>query len=144
MIVARGRNLLSALALGALCCHGPLAAQAQAEPGDGVLCLGTMIYFMHDVASRCDAASDAATRQRLADYARRFDAYIIRNGDGAVQTLERFKEGQGIGVRSTDWLCSGDTWTLYENFRRADAAELDRAVDDLLARDGPPRGGDCV
>jgi hypothetical protein len=115
------------------------------EPaGQGVLCLGTFIYFVEKTGAQCRAGEDTDFQARITSYARRFDDHIVRNTGGDPMVLERFKDGQNLNSDDPDYLCSGDVAESYEHFKAMRAEDLDRGVDDLLARDGPPSFGDCV
>jgi hypothetical protein len=135
----RGRALI---ALGSLA--NISAASPPAPPGEGVLCLGTFVYFVEKTGTECRAGKDPEFQARIAGYARKFDAYIIRNTGGDPAVLESFKHGQNLDSTDKDYICGGDVAASYDHFKAANAKELDEAVDDLLARDGPPSFGDCV
>ncbi len=113
-------------------------------PGRGVLCLGTFIYFAEKTGKQCRAGSDPEFQARIANYARRFDDYIIRNTGGDPVVLEKFKDGQNLNNDDHSYICEGDAARTYENFKALEAEKLDGIVDELLLRDGPPSFGDCV
>lgn len=120
------------------------SAAPQQEPGQGVLCLGTFIYFVEKAGAQCRAGQDAEFQARIAAYARRFDDYIIRNTGGDPATLARFKDGQNLNSEDHNYICGGDVARGYDHFKAAKPEELAKAVDELLARDGLPSFGDCV
>jgi len=119
------------------------AAPSQA-PGQGVLCLGTFIYFVEKTGAECRAGQDAEFQARIAALARRFDAYIIRNGGGDPTALARFKAGQNLNSSDREYICGGDVAASYDHSKAAKPAALAQAVEDLLARAGPPTFGGCV
>lgn len=125
-------------------CCALLAAAQEQPPGRGVLCLGTFVYFAERVGTTCRAGQDAAFQKRVADHARRFDEYIVRNTGGDPAKLAQFKKSQNVDSAGSKFLCQGDVAASYDKMKRQDPASLDKAVDDLLARDGPPTFGDCV
>ncbi|MXP29612.1 hypothetical protein GRI58_12375 [Porphyrobacter algicida] len=126
-------------------CIGLISAAPPNEvPGRGVLCLGTFIYFVEKVGNQCRAGQDPEFQARIASYSQRFDDYIVRNTGGDPAVLEKFKEGQNLNSEDHRYICEGDVAESYDGFKSADAGELDRAVDELLADDGPPSFGDCV
>lgn len=135
---------LNFLLLPTLVIAQPLSGADAPPPGEGVLCLGTMVYYVQAVGQRCHANEDLEFQARIAGYAGRFDEYITRNVEGGATALQRFKEDEGIGARTAESLCSGDTAEIYEHFRQAEPRELETAVDALLARDGTPSYGDCL
>jgi hypothetical protein len=120
------------------------AAPPTEEPGRGVLCLGTMIYFVEKTGNQCRAGKDPEFQARVASYARRFDDYIIRNMGGDPTLLAKFKESQNLSSEDQDYICKGDASQIYDGFKAGNVDELDDYVDELLARDGPPSFGDCV
>jgi hypothetical protein len=130
------------LALGSLAAVP--AASPPEPPGEGVLCLGTFIYFVEKTGTECRTGNDPEFQTRITGYARKFDAYIIRNTGGDPAVLESFKRGQNLDSTDTDYICSGDVAASYDHFKAADPKELDQAINELLARDGPPSFGDCV
>jgi hypothetical protein len=113
-------------------------------PGSGVLCLGTFIYFVEKTGSQCRAGQDPEFQARIASYARRFDDYIIRNMGGDPAVLVKFKESQNLNSNDPEYICEGDVAESYDHFKAGNAQELDKAVEELLTRDGPPEFGDCV
>jgi hypothetical protein len=121
-----------------------VSAAPPPEPGEGVLCFGTFIYFVEKTGAQCRAGQDAEFQARIAAYARRFDDYIIRNTGGDPATLARFKDGQNLNSDDRNYVCGGDVASSYDHFKAAKPEELAKAVDELLARDGPPSFGDCV
>ena len=126
-------------------CIGLISAAPPNEvPGRGVLCLGTFIYFVEKVGNQCRAGQDPEFQARIASYTQRFDDYIVRNSGGDPAVLEKFKEGQNLNSEDQRYFCEGDVAESYDRFKSAEASELDRAVDELLAEDGPPSFGDCV
>ena len=120
------------------------AAPPTEVPGRGVLCLGTFIYFVEKTGTQCRAGQDPEFQARIASYSNRFDDYIIRNTGGDPAVLEKFKEGQNLNNQDHAYICEGDAAESYDGFKSANVDELDRAVDELLAQDGPPSFGDCV
>ncbi|NVD44832.1 hypothetical protein [Qipengyuania atrilutea] len=120
------------------------AAPTNEVPGRGVLCLGTFIYFVEKTEQQCRAGEDPEFQARIASYSKRFDDYIVRNTGGDPAVLEKFKEGQNLNSEDRRYICEGDAAESYDGFKSADAGELDRAVDALLAKNGPPSFGDCV
>jgi hypothetical protein len=120
------------------------SAAPRQEPGEGVLCLGTFLYFVEKSGARCRAGEDSEFQAGIAAYARRFDDYIIRNTGGDATALARFKESQNLDSEDPHFLCGGDVAGAYDHFKASPPEELAGAVDDLLARDGPPSFGDCV
>jgi hypothetical protein len=120
------------------------AAPPQEPPGAGVLCLGTFIYFVERTGAQCRAGEDPEFQARIASYARKFDEYVVRNTGGDPAILARFKEGQNLNSDDPDYICGGDVAASYDRFKAVKVEELDKAVDELLARDGPPSFGDCV
>ena len=114
------------------------------ESGEGVLCLGTFVYFVEKTGQQCRIGENPEFQARISAYVRRFDAYITRNAEGGSETLERLKESQNLNVTDPEYICEGDVASAYDHFKAQDAEELDRAIDELLAHDGPPRWGDCV
>ena len=138
-------RICSRFAILTVSCVGLIsAAPANEVPGRGVLCLGTFIYFVEMTGKRCRAGQDAEFQVRIAGYSKRFDEYIVRNTGGNPAVLEKFKEGQNLDSEDRRYICEGDAAESYDRFKSADAGELDRAVDALLAKDGPPSFGDCV
>lgn len=113
-------------------------------PGRGVLCLGTFIYFAEKTGHQCRAGQDPEFQARTASYSERFDDYIIRNTGGDPASLEEFKKDQNLNSEDHAYICKGDIAESYDNFKSANADELNQAVDELLAQDGPPSFGDCV
>jgi hypothetical protein len=114
------------------------------EPGTGVLCLGTFIYFAEKTGQECRVGQDPEFQARIASYARRFDDYIIRNSGGDPAVLAKFKGSQNLTSADHSYICEGDVGSSYDHMKAMKAEVLDKAVDDLLARDGPPSFGDCV
>ena len=89
-------------------CSGfALISAAPQPPGQGVLCLGTFIYFVEKTGARCRAGQDAEFQARIAAYARRFDEYITRNMGGDPKALARFKDGQGLNSEDQNFISSG-------------------------------------
>ena len=126
-------------------CAGLVSAAPPKDiPGRGVLCLGTFIYFAEKTGNQCRAGQDPEFQARIASYSKRFDDYIIRNTGGDPSILEKFKESQNLNSQDHRYICEGDAAAIYDGFKSQDADELDRAVDELLAHDGPPSFGDCV
>ena len=121
-----------------------VSAAPQQEPGEGVLCLGTFIYFVEKTGAQCRAGQDAEFQARVAGYARRFDDYIVRNTGGDPKALASFKDGQNLNSKDQNYICGGDVASSFDHFKAANPDELAKAVDELLARDGPPSFGDCV
>ncbi|GGB69806.1 hypothetical protein [Blastomonas aquatica] len=131
--------IISALSVGLISAAPPPKA-----PGNGVLCLGTFIYFVEKTGTQCRAGEDPEFQARVASYARRFDDYIVRNSGGDPAALAKFKQSQNLTSEDQDYLCKGDVARSYDIFKANSADALDSAVDELLARDGPPSFGDCV
>ena len=121
-----------------------VSAAPQQKPGEGVLCLGTFIYFVERTGAQCRAGQDAEFQAQIAAYARRFDDYIIRNTGGDRTALASFKAEQNLDSNDQKYICSGDVATSYDSFKAGKREELAKGVDELLARDGPPTFGDCV
>lgn len=122
-----------------------ISAETPPEPpGRGVLCLGTFIYFAEKTGKQCRAEADPEFQDRIANYARRFDDYIIRNTGGDPAVLAKFKEDQNLNSDDHSYICEGDVAQTYDNFKAIETEKLDGIVDELLARDGPPSFGDCV
>ena len=121
-----------------------VSATPPQKPGQGVLCLGTFIYFVEKTGAQCRAGQDAEFQSRIAAHARRFDDYITRNMGGDPAALALFKDGQNLNSEDPNYICGGDVASSYDHFKAAKPDELDKAVDELLARDGPPSFGDCV
>jgi len=117
---------------------------SQKAPGEGVLCLGTFIYFVEKTGKQCRAGEDPEFQARIASYARRFDTYIIRNTGGDPAVLAKFKASQNLTSDDQSYICKGDVAKSYDNFKAQSIDKLDSAVDELLAHDGPPSFGDCV
>jgi hypothetical protein len=120
------------------------AAPPPEAPGQGVLCLGTFVYFVEKTGRQCRAGQDPEFQAKIASYARRFDEYIIRNTGGDPATLAKFKESQNLSSEDQDYICKGDVAQSYDHFKAQGIDKLDSAVSELLARDGPPSFGDCV
>lgn len=120
------------------------AAPIQDPPGQGVLCLATFVYFAEKTGTQCHAGEDAAFQARISSYARRFDDYIIRNSGGDVAGLARFKNGQNLNSTDRRYICGGDVAEGYAHFKVQKPEDLDKAVDEILSRDGSPSFGDCV
>ena len=114
------------------------------DPGIGVLCLGTMVYFIDKTGQQCRAGEDPEFQARISAYVERFDDYIIRNIEGGQVTLERFKDDQNLNLTDPEYICEGDVADLYDHFKALNAEELDIAVEAAIAIDGPPRWGDCI
>lgn len=130
----------------ALLVGAALVSATPPEPpaGNGVLCLGGFIYFAEKSGAMCRAGQDPEYQQHLARLSDRFDDYIIRNTGGDPTVLAKFKTSQNLDSNDRAYICEGDVAGIYDSFKTASAAELDKAVDQLLARDGPPSFGDCV
>ena len=120
------------------------AAPPPEVPGDGVLCLGTFVYFVEKTGKQCRAGQDPEFQARIASYARRFDDYIIRNTGGDPAFLAKFKKSQNLDSEDKSYICEGDVAKSYDNFKAQDAYKLNEAVDKLLEHDGLPSFGDCV
>jgi hypothetical protein len=140
--MVRSRRL-KALILGS-CGFALASAAPQREPGEGVLCIGTFIYFAEKTGAQCRAGQDPEFQARIAAYARRFDDYIIRNMGGDASALTRFKAGQNLNRKDDNYICSGDVANGYDHMKATKPEDLAKAVDEVLARDGPPSFGDCV
>ncbi|MFN3387404.1 MAG: hypothetical protein ACK40O_00605 [Allosphingosinicella sp.] len=140
MVRSRG---LKVLILGS-CSFALASAAPQREPGEGVLCLGTFIYFAEKTGAQCRAGQDPEFQARIAAFARRFDDYIIRNTGGDPSTLARFKAEQNLNSKDHDHICGGDVAGVYDHMKFQKPEDLAKAVDDVLARDGSPSFGDCV
>ena len=121
-----------------------VSAAPQQEPGQGVLCLGTFIYFIEKTGAQCRTGQDAEFQARIAAYARRFDDYIVRNTGADPKALARFKDRQNLNSEDQNYICGGDVASSYDHFKAEKPEDLAKAVDELLARDGPPSFGDCV
>ena len=134
---------LKALILGS-CSFALASAAPQQKPGEGVLCLGTFIYFAEKTGAQCRVGQDPEFQARIAGYARRFDDYIIRNTGGDPSTLVRFKAGQNLDSKDDKYICGGDVADIYDHMKAQKPVDLDKAVDEVLARDGSPSFGDCV
>jgi len=119
-------------------------AERETKPGEGVLCLGTFIYFVEKTGRMCRPGEDEEFQNRISAYTDRIDAYIIRNSDGSAATLGKFKNSQNLNSEDRNYICKGDVAQIYDAFLETEAKVMDKAVDDLLARDGPPTFGDCV
>ncbi len=120
------------------------ADRPKEPPGQGVLCLGTFVYFVEKTGAQCRSGQDPEFQARIASYARKFDDYIIRNTGGDPAVLAQFKEGQGLNSIDQTYICGGDVAASYDHFKAMNAEELDEAVEQLLASDGTPTFGDCV
>lgn len=120
------------------------ATPPEQPPGRGVLCLGTFVYFAEKTGNMCRAGQDVDFQARLAILSDKFDAYIIRNTGGNPDTLSKFKASQNLDSEDRSYICEGDAAKTYDHFKMMPAAELDKAIDELLALDGPPSFGDCV
>jgi hypothetical protein len=120
------------------------AAPPPGVAGSGVLCLGTFVYFVEKTGKLCHAGKDIEFQARISGYARRFDDYIIRNTGGEPAVLERFKKSQNLTSEDRNYICKGDVAESYNRFKAQGVDKLDGAVEELLARDGPPSFGDCV
>ncbi len=120
------------------------AAPPPGVAGSGVLCLGTFVYFVEKTGKLCRAGEEPEFQARIAGYARRFDDYIIRNTGGDPEVLTKFKESQNLTSENQNYICKGDVAESYDRFKAQGVDKLDGAVDELLARDGPPSFGDCV
>lgn len=140
----RFRNTLALTTLAATASTPILAEPREQQPGEGVLCLGTFIYFAEKTGSMCRPGEDSEFQSRVIAYSDRFDAYIIRNTGGDPEVLSQFKHGQNLDSEDRTFICEGDAAEMYDHFKAGNAAELDKAVDELLAKDGPPAWGDCV
>ena len=134
----------SLIALASVFIAAPIVGKSALPPGTGVLCMGGLLYFAEDVAATCHAGQHPDFQARLSAYTDRFDAYIARNMDGGEDALQSFKAGQGVGSGDAKYLCSGSPASFYEDVRTAKAEEIDAAIDELLAVDGPPIFGDCL
>jgi hypothetical protein len=141
-------SLLCRLSKPVLLGCGAIALLSSAPPqepaGRGVLCLGTFIFVVEKVGVECRVGQDREFQARVANYARRFDDYIIRNTGGDPAVLAKFKDGQNLNSKDRDYICGGDAAEAYDHFKAGKSQELQKAVDKLLARDGPPSFGDCV
>jgi hypothetical protein len=120
------------------------AAPPPEPPGNGVLCLGTFIYFVEKTGQQCRAGEDPEFQTRISGYTRRFDDYIIRNSGGDPAVLTKFKENQNLNSEDRAYICEADAAYSYDHFKSVSVDELNGAVDRLLASDGPPSFGDCV
>ena len=120
------------------------AKQDTTSPGEGVLCLGTFIYFVEKTGAVCRPGQDPDFQSRIAGFARRFDEYIIRNSGGDAKVLAEFKQSQGLDSMDEAYICEGDVTFSYDHFKTSDQTKLAETIDDLLAIDGPPTFGDCV
>ncbi|WP_285709700.1 hypothetical protein [Erythrobacter oryzae] len=116
----------------------------ETRPGEGVLCIGTFIYFVEKTGRMCRPGEDEEFQQRIGGYAKRFDEYIIRNSGGSSAALETFKNGQNLDSDDRGYICEGDVARSYDAFIKIPREELNKAVDEILSRDGPPSFGDCV
>lgn len=133
------------LAVAALSLIGANLPEREAPPGEGVLCSGALFYYTDIEARSCHAGEDPALQERLSRYVARFDAYLVRNLSGGEADLKRFKEDQGLTPEARADICKvGEEERLYDRFRKVAPQEMDKAVDDLLSRDGPPTFGDCL
>lgn len=135
--------MLKSVALAVFCAGLVSAAPPAEKPGAGVLCFGTIIYFIEKVGSHCRAGQDPEFQGRIANYARKFDSYIVRNSGGDPTVLEKFKESQGLSSGDQAFFCDRDMAEIYDNMRAAEVEVLDYVVGELLARDGQPTFGDC-
>jgi hypothetical protein len=133
-----------ALPFAALTLLGAAQPDRETKPGEGVLCLGTFIYFVEKTGAMCRPGQDKEFQERIAGYTDRIDAYFIRNTDGNPATLEKFKDGQNLNSEDRDYICEGDVARSYDEFLKIEAAKMDAAVDKMLERDGPPTFGDCL
>ena len=140
MVYSR-RSKVTLLACAAL---AMASAAPPPKPGEGALCLGTFIYFVEQTSAQCRVGQDAEFQRRITAYARRFDDYIVRNSGGDRTALSRFKDSQNLNSKDPNYVCGGDATSNYDHFKAARPEVLAKAVDELLARDGPPSFGDCV
>jgi len=120
------------------------SAAPQPEPGEGVLCLGTFIYFVEQTGAQCRPGQDVEFQARIAGYARRFDDYIIRNTGGDPAALAHFKDTQFLNSKDHNFICVGDVAVSYDHFKAWNPDDLAKTIDELLARDGWPSFGDCI
>lgn len=133
------------LVVSAFALIGADVPEREAPPGEGVLCLGAMIYFADIQARSCHAGEDREFQKRLSSYVERFDSYLIRNTPGGEADLKRFKELQGLTPEARPDICEGSPHNdIYKAIREGDQAKIDVMVDKMLMRDGAPSFGDCV
>lgn len=133
------------LAVSALALIGADVPEREMPAGDGVLCVGTMIYIADIQARSCHVREDPEFQKRLSSYVERFDTYLIRNTPGGEADLKRFKELQGLTPEARQDICEGGPHNdIYQAIREGDQAKVDALVDNMLERDGPPSFGDCL
>lgn len=118
--------------------------ERQEPPGRGVLCIGTLIYFVEKTGLMCRPGEDPEFQARIAAYSDRFDDYIIRNATGGEEALALFKKDENLDSDDYSYICEGDVAKAYDGFLAIPKDTLDKAVNDLLENDGPPTFGDCV
>ncbi len=119
--------------------------EREPKPGEGVLCMGTFIYFAERQGASCYAGQDAEYQNQLKDWVKRLDEYLVRNFPECEKSLKLYKQDENIPQSTDPRLCElGLEYGFYENFRDGDRESMAEAIDKLLSRDGPPTIGDRV
>lgn len=113
-------------------------------PGEGVICALAIFSAMSEVGSRRFPGEDAEFQSELARSVTRLDEYVLRNSERTIEDLSAFKKEQAhIGAPQAA-VCHEEAIDMYRHMASRGPERLKSGTDELVARPGEPKWGDCL
>lgn len=118
--------------------------QALQETPMGPVCWAAIVESIRQIGIRCYPGENPALAAELDQANAQLGAMFLARG-WTPQQLEGFRRQMGKADTPTEELCANaDAAQIYRGFASADAKELRKTTEAMLARPGPPQWGTCL
>ena len=119
-------------------------AERFVPPQTGEICALAMLEAASEVGRRCRPDGAGSRLAELEKAIERLEAHMVARSGATRTQLDAFRAQMSERNRSDAELCQADPLSLYETFASAAPDRLREAVDELIARPGPPEWGSCL
>jgi len=118
--------------------------QALQETPMGPMCWAAIVESIRQIGIRCYPVENPTLAAELDQANAQLGAMFLARG-WSSQQLEGFRRQMGEADTPTEVLCANaDAAQMYRGFASADATDLRKTTEAMLARPGPPQWGTCL